>query len=203
MSIIIKCPNCQTRFNLKDNASIIGKEVKCYKCQTVWMAQAHIDPILEMKSTPQKDDLPPAPMPDPEAPPKRSHKHLVWMFLLGVAIALLGGWLFLLKTTPAQTGIQADLALSLSPLEYKQGEEDNILIIRGHITNKTDQLYRLPELNVLLLDKKHNTLSKKTRLPPTRLLGPGREIGIEFKVKNPPKGVHKVEVNFNINEDTE
>ncbi|MBN1784043.1 MAG: zinc-ribbon domain-containing protein [Alphaproteobacteria bacterium] len=201
MSVIIKCPGCQTRFNLKDNTNILGKEVKCYKCQTVWSAHAHIDPILELTPNIPQDDLPPAPIPEPKASVSKSKSHLVWMFLFGFAIAVLGGWLFVLKSTPVETGIKADLTLSLSPLEYKQTDEEKTLIIRGHITNKTDQLYRLPALNILLLDKNHNLLSKKTRLPPTRLLGPGREIGIEFKIRNPPQEIYKVEVNFEVSED--
>ncbi len=188
----IQCPQCKTKFNITGKEDILNHDVKCYKCQTTWIAQS-INSESIFNET-KNDDLPPAPMPEPEISIKKPKRNFL-PFLFGLGIAILIGWIFMLKNTPIENGLKADLSLILSPLEYKTENEPE-LIIRGHITNKTDELYRLPQLNIILFDKNHSVLQKKTRLPPIRLLGPQRVVEIEFKLKNPPLGVHKVEVNF-------
>ncbi|MHA1575270.1 MAG: zinc-ribbon domain-containing protein [Alphaproteobacteria bacterium] len=192
--IILTCPKCQAKFDISNNEKVLGSKVKCYKCETVWIAEMNLMHEDIFKNSTKENDLPPAPIPEIRLKKKRK-KSLFFHFLFGIGIAVSLALFFLLKNTGNEKKT-TDLSLTLSPLEYKTDENPE-LIIRGYITNETDELYRLPLLNILLYDNKKNTLYNKTRLPPMRLLGPKRTIEIEFKIQNPPAQIHRVEVNFN------
>ena len=201
--MIILCPHCQTKFKVPASKedSIIGHRVKCCRCEHVWTVEKENIEIKKqiLNLEPQVDGLPPAPIPEPKnLPPKKSRKNLFFTIFLIVGISGIISWIFILRGTPKETGIESDLSLSLSPLESKIENGENILVVRGHIINKTNTLYRLPELNIVLLNQKHTTLETKKRLPPIRLLGPKRDIVFTYTLKNPPKGIYKVEVNFEL-----
>ncbi|MBN2676257.1 MAG: hypothetical protein JXR30_03330 [Alphaproteobacteria bacterium] len=210
--MILICPNCQTRFKLPEGKEIEGQRVSCCQCHHVWeveqkdlMAQAPIMPIIktDIFEKEEPEDLPEGPLPEPEQPIKKSRMRFFLAFFLGLGITLAIGGLFVLRSQPEPQGIDADLSLSLSPLELKKTELSQTMIVRGHIQNKTDSLYRLPEVNIIMLDKSYKILQQKKRLPPIRLLGPKRDVPFEYHFDSPPEGIYKIEVNFEVAEETE
>ncbi len=193
--IVLICPKCHSKFDISNNEKVLGSKVKCYKCETIWIAEMNLMHEDIFKDSIRENDLPSTPIPESFLENK-TKKSLVFHFFFGIGIVVLLGLFFLLRNAENSKKITSNLSLTLSPLEYKTDKNPE-LIIRGYITNKTDELYRLPLLNILLYDNKKNTLYKKTRLPPMRLLGPKKTIEIEFKIENPPAQIYRVEVNFN------
>ncbi|MHA1550101.1 MAG: zinc-ribbon domain-containing protein [Alphaproteobacteria bacterium] len=200
--MIICCPHCQTKFKLPESKenSMIGSRVKCCRCEHIWTVQNEdIETKKQLLNLENKiDDLPPAPLPEPNNTTKKPRKNIFFTLFLIIGITGILGWIFILRSPSKESGIESDLSLSLSPLESKIENGEQIIIVRGHIVNQTNTLYRLPEINIVLLNQEHTILETKKRLPPIGLLGPKRDIIFTYTLKNPPKGIYKVEVNFEL-----
>lgn len=79
--MIITCPNCAARFNLKDELlGDKGRNVKCAKCSHRWFAEKPADaakpaapkPVPEAAPPPPPPAPPPPPPPPPAPPPRRA-----------------------------------------------------------------------------------------------------------------------------------
>ncbi|MEX2616838.1 MAG: zinc-ribbon domain-containing protein [Alphaproteobacteria bacterium] len=69
--MIITCPNCAARFNLKDDLlGDKGRNVKCAKCSHRWFAERPVDAANPAAPKPLEEAAAPPPPPPPPAPPR-------------------------------------------------------------------------------------------------------------------------------------
>ena len=74
---------------------------------------------------------------------------------------------------------------------------DEILIVSGVVSNKSEKLYGVPDLIVSLKDNQGVEISSQKFTPPAPLLDAGEEADFSVQVRNVPAGVDKISVEFN------
>ncbi len=74
---------------------------------------------------------------------------------------------------------------------------NEILIVSGVVSNKSEKLYGVPDLIVSLKDNRGMEISSEKFAPPAPLLDAGEEANFSVQVHNVPEGVDKISVEFN------
>lgn len=78
----------------------------------------------------------------------------------------------------------------------KVSEKGILLTSHIKITNVSDQNRPVENLATLLRSEDNDLLGFQIRIPAKSVISPSEEITTEFKMLNPPRGVHNMEVTF-------
>ena len=160
----IKCDVCKTEYTLGQNTS--GR-VRCAVCGNVW---------------------------DCSCAPRRN---VLLMFFAAVC-ALLAATVFAVaviitsrNANPSKKPLVAKIAEITHGVD-KSGMPQ--LIVNGTITNRSADVYGLPDLVVVLHDAKGNPLSRQRFMPPATLIDSGQTIGFSHTLTGAISGIKKVTI---------
>lgn len=168
--------------------------MRCPDCDHRWLAEFDVAPEVEappppLVATPAPDAAPPvaAPEPDPEpAAPRSTVLRTVAAVVLGGALAVAAGALWVVRIDPAELPVLGDRIAALSPkplplqirftartTELASG--DRLLEITGTISNDGADRIDLPDLEARLATPAA-TLRRWRIAPPVARLDPGRRV---------------------------
>ena len=209
--MIITCPGCQTRFQIKP-ASLgeAGRTVRCSSCGERWFvepfAEAAPHPLVADRAA---DDVPAGE--DQAVPARNASKSSLAAWLLAtLAVLLLAATLAgrneIAARLPAAVPLYQRLGLSIDlPLgvEFRElsslqrlDEGRKVLVVSGEIANISGQQRVLPPIRVALVDADRKELDFGVFDPPQPDLGPGGSARFEVELGEPPPEASNFTVSF-------
>jgi hypothetical protein len=93
-------------------------------------------------------------------------------------------------------GIRNDLTFQnvVSTMETKG--DDRVLIVRGLLTNDTEENREVPDIRLVVVDGNDKALSQVVAPPPQAVLAPGDKVPFEVRMENPSQLAQNFRVNF-------
>jgi predicted Zn finger-like uncharacterized protein len=209
--MIITCPGCQTRFQVKP-ASLgdAGRTVRCSSCGERWF----VEPFTEAAPHPLMADRNPDDAPAREGEPVpalNASRSAVAAWLLTTLVVLLlaaalAGRNEIAARLPAAVPLYQRLGLPIElPLgvEFRElsslqrlDEGRKVLVVSGEIANISGQQRVLPPIRVALLDADREELDFGLFDPPQPELGPGGHARFEVELGEPPPEASNFTVSF-------
>jgi predicted Zn finger-like uncharacterized protein len=209
--MIITCPGCQTRFQIKPaSLGSAGRTVRCSSCGERWF----VEPFTEVAAHPPLagDPLDGPPLAGAEPAPVASASRSVlagWLLAALVVLLLaaaLAGRNEIAARLPATVTLYQGLGL---PIELRLGVEfrelssvqrsddgRTTLVVSGEIANVSGQQRLLPPIRVALLDADRQELDFGVFDPPQPALGPGGLARFEVELGEPPPEASNFTVSF-------
>jgi predicted Zn finger-like uncharacterized protein len=199
--MIVACPECKTRYNLKpQQIGAQGRTLRCASCGHSWLQQ----PLAE--ETPKTPPLPPEnTLATAPAGTGRRKLPLLPLLVSSVSIVLLagGGALWWMRTPPAPfssntyTPVTFDgsgtsdihpsgLVLSEIDREVVQDGRITVLLFHGKVTNTNTVTTPVPEIRVQLLDNRGAELDFWPADVEKQQLEPKETTGWTVRFLNPP-----------------
>lgn len=168
-NMILQCKNCNARYLVPDNAiGSEGRTVRCARCSHNWFE--HPLPVSNISSS--AENIPDfdtmigninatvKPLADGSNLPAHRSRTPVGLKAMVAIFAILTIALSLFMTMPKLFGIFPSKGLVLADIQIQKhtDEKTNTVEITGNILNTTDDLRKVPNLRVILLDGANNPL---------------------------------------------
>lgn len=223
--MILSCPSCKTRYVVPDSAiGPTGRKVRCASCRFSWVQDpAPLDLKEAAPPTPEagppasaapapRDEPPPPPWrepsePEPQAdyaPPARPRRNWnrTWTIVAVVAAALMIGAVLALQYfgvpesfgIPVRTVSNLDIRGQADRRRLESGNE--LLAVHGEITNRTDEVQRVPQIRAELRDGQERVVYSWSIAPPVRELQPRGRVPFDSAEMDVPRGGRTLSLSF-------
>ncbi len=223
--MILSCPSCHARYVVPDSAiGPTGRKVRCASCRHSWFEEpAPLD--LAIAPTPSAAAVTPQePSPWPEAPspaPTESKTHdsyeedsfvrprrnpaRKWTIAAVILALLLSGAVFAIQYLglpeigqrlglPVQAGDALGLEGEVDRRQLASGNE--LLEVRGTITNRTDEVQRVPQIRAELKDAQNRVVYSWSIAPPVRELQARGTVTFNSANVDVPRGGRRLSLSF-------
>ncbi len=222
--MILSCPSCQTRYVVPDSAiGPAGRKVRCASCRHSWFQDpAPLD--LAMAPAPSAGASPHEPAPWPEAPPPaaaepmarvadepdsftrpRRNPARMWTLAAVIVAILMSGTVFAIQYfglpeigqrigLPVQAGDALGLEGEVDRRQLASGNE--LLEVRGTITNRTEDVQRVPQIRAELKDAQDRVVYSWSIAPPVRELQARGTVTFNSANVDVPRGGRRLSLTF-------
>ncbi|MBX3560593.1 MAG: zinc-ribbon domain-containing protein [Sphingomonas sp.] len=224
--MILSCPSCQTRYVVPDSAiGPAGRKVRCASCRHSWFQEpAPLDLAAAPAATigaPPRAQQEPAPWPEAAAAapepimrdadvedsftrPRRNPARK-WTVAAMIVAILMTGAVFAIQYfglpeigqrigLPVQAGDALGLEGEVDRRQLASGNE--LLEVRGTITNRTDEVQRVPQIRAELKDAQDRVVYSWSIAPPVRELQARGAVTFNSANVDVPRGGRRLSLTF-------
>lgn len=219
--MILSCPSCKARYVVPDSAiGPAGRKVRCAQCRHSWFqAGVALDPrappppfaapIVREAAPPPAQETHAEPDPGPyqrgEGYRPRRNPARLWTILAIVAAALMVAAFAAVQVfgmpdlgqrigIPVQGTSTLDIEGGADRQRLQSGNE--LLTVRGTITNRTDSAQRVPQIKAELKDMQGRVLYEWQIAPPVRELQPRGRVTFDSAEMDVPRGGRQLTLSF-------
>lgn len=161
----IKCDFCQTEYNL-DRAPM--SPVKCAVCGHVW----HV-----------------------AVPVRRANVLMFFAACCAALAATVFGTVVMTHHRARRAAMMRPLVATVDDVAGIVGDGGAVhFVVRGTITNRSDEIYGVPDLIIVSHDADGNVVARQKFLPTATLLDPGRSVPFSHTLAAPAAGTKKITV---------
>lgn len=157
-----KCDFCKTEYSLD---KVPGMPVKCVVCGHVWNV----------------------------VQPTRKNS---WLMFFASVCALLSAIVFTIAVIVQHQAKKANsgpLIATVSAIETVTDDDGNVnILVKGNVKNVSDDIYGVPDLLIVSLDKNDKVLAKQKFMPSATLLDAGATVEFNHILAPQPNGVKKI-----------
>ncbi len=159
----IVCDFCKTEYALDNFPS---SPVRCAVCGNTWIVQ-------------------------------RTHRKNAWMLFLAALCALLSALIFsfvlVSRHQAAQHTAANPLVASVSSVESVTDDAGTPhFVVHGTVTNRSAEIYGVPDLIILSLDDAGHTIAQQKFMPSATLLDAGQSVSFTHTLSTPTAGVKQI-----------
>jgi predicted Zn finger-like uncharacterized protein len=221
--MILSCPSCQTRYVVPDSAiGPTGRKVRCANCRHSWFQEpTPLDlaaaPIASPPSRQEPAPWPEAPSAATAEPPAREayeensftrprrNPARKWTIAAMIVALLMTGAVLAIQYfglpeigqrigLPVQAGDSLALDGEVDRRQLASGNE--LLEVRGTITNRTDDVQRVPQIRAELKDAQDRVVYSWSIAPPVRELQPRGTVTFNSANVDVPRGGRRLSLTF-------
>lgn len=185
----IACPECNTKFVVKkEQISQNGRKVKCSRCTHIWhqLPIEDIDDELELL-TPETSVVTRTGG-GINLPALRAVKIHAYLFVMPIIMTSLIVFM-LTMLFPNKLWFESLLntnELKIDDIKIDHLKNDNKILVRYKIHNRSLGVQQIPGIRVRLLDKNHRVVSHKTDYYINQKIESNQYVQIETKLSAPP-----------------